>query len=311
MESGGREQVLSEIITEVERLRSQGDYEQAQVVLEEALRKLSGERPPALLLAQAELFALRGSVDRAKEVLEEIGQAELEERDRLRLSLVRATVDRQEGRLTDAQGEAERVLARARELADEGLACQALYLLGQVELMGGRLAEALNHLEEARAKAEVLGDRRSLAGISLKLAELMAQRGDFAKALELAEQAREIYRELGLAIQEERTLYSMGRIARRSGDLKRAEELLGRALELSRKLDLTYDSALVSQQLALVMLDQDRQDEAEGYLDAARQIYLRLGMEERAKVIEEALKELAVKRLKGRDPSKEFGRPGI
>ena len=311
METKDGEQVVDEILAEVERLRHRGDYEKAQVVLEEALRKLAGERPPALLLAQAELFALRGSVDRAREVLEEIGQSELEERDRLRLSLVQATVDRQQGKVADARREAEQVLSRARELGEAKLICQALYQLGQAELMGGELEAARQHLEEALKEAEKLGDRRTAAAISLKLAELLAQRGEYAQALELASSAERTYRELGLEIQRERTLYQMGRIARRAGELARAKELLSEALELSRRLELTYDSALVSQQLALVMLDQDRQDEAEGYLDAARQIYLRLGMEERARVIEEALRELAVKRLKGRDPSKEFGRPGI
>jgi len=91
--------------------------------------------------------------------------------------------------------------------------------------------------------------------------------GDHEKALELFLDAGKTAARLGDIRDELRWINNAGAIYDDTGDLTRAEQTYRQALTLARQTDSKEDVAAALQEIALVLVESGKLDDASAYLD--------------------------------------------
>jgi CHAT domain-containing protein/tetratricopeptide (TPR) repeat protein len=219
--------------------------EQAQALLEEALKLAKGEAKRPLALAQA---------------------------------LYNAGADWYGvGQLVVAEQLFQRALAIQEKLAPNSLdVARTLNGLGLVAQVRGDLAAAERYLQQALAIDEKLAPNSLDVASTLHNLGLVAlDRGDLAAAERYLQQALAIYEKLAPnSLQVANTLHNLGTVALDRGDLAVAEQLYQQALAIREKLaPNSLDVASTLHNLGLVALDRGDLAAAERYLQQALAIF--------------------------------------
>jgi CHAT domain-containing protein/tetratricopeptide (TPR) repeat protein len=222
--------------------------EQAQALLEEALKLAKGEAKRPLALAQAlhkagadwygvgQLVVAEQLFQRALAIQEKLAPNSLEMASTLNNL---GSVARNRGDLARAEQLFQQALAIYEKLAPNSLEMAiTLNNLGNVAANRGDLARAEQLFQQALAIFEHLAPNSlQVAGTLHNLGNVAANRGDLARAEQLYQQALAIYEKLAPnSLQVASTLHTLGSVAANRGDLARAEQYYQQALAIREKL---------------------------------------------------------------------------
>jgi class 3 adenylate cyclase/tetratricopeptide (TPR) repeat protein len=254
-----------------EALLEVGEFPWAEVFLEEAIdaRHVGDVLVPAL----AELLLLRlkaqaGSAERWSErLVEEASRTianDVEGDDAMLATIWRllAWAHGTSGRYGLATVAAERAIEHARRANDGRQIRLAAAHYALAALHGPTpVPEAIRRCEEIAADAR--GDRRTEGVVTSTLAPLIAMGGDFDRARRLCADARVMLQELGPTVVGSSTSLEASRVERLAGDFAAAERELRRDYEALTALGEKYLLSTVAAELARVLYDQARFEDAE------------------------------------------------
>ncbi len=170
----------------------------------------------------------------------------------------------------------EEAVDRAREAADLELLGRARRTLANHLLRLGRVDEAEPLLHQARAASSAAGDGVGEATVLELLGEAAGKRGDPAGAEACLEAARAGYRTAGSRSGLLRAGIRLGDVVRGAGDPARAAALYREAADLGEAIG-SGDAAFAAVNLALLLVDSGRWDEARLRLERARAEFERQG----------------------------------
>ena len=255
-----------------EALLEVGEFPWAELFLEEAIDAHREE--DGLVSALAELLLLRlkahaGSAERWSERLVEQASKMLEESDGQDDDARLATIWRllawahgTSGRYGLATGAAERAMEYARDASDGRQLRLAAVHYAMAALHGPTpVPEAIQRCEELAAEAQ--SDRRTQGIVTGALAVLLAMRGDFDSARRLATESQALIDDLGSTVSGASMSLETAWVERLAGDLPAAERQLRRDYESLSELGERYFLSTVAGELARVLYEQGRVDEAE------------------------------------------------
>jgi CHAT domain-containing protein/tetratricopeptide (TPR) repeat protein len=222
--------------------------EQAQALLEEALKLAKGEAKRPLALAQAlynagadwygvgQLVVAEQLFQRALAIREKLAPNSLDVADTLH-NLGNVAANR--GDLARAEQLFQQALAIREKLAPNSLqVASTLNNLGNVAFSRGDLARAEQLYQQALAIFDKLAPNSLDVARALgNLGNVARNRGDLARAEQLYQQALAIFENLAPnSLQVATTLNNLGLVAWERGDLARAEQLFQQALAIREKL---------------------------------------------------------------------------
>jgi class 3 adenylate cyclase/tetratricopeptide (TPR) repeat protein len=255
-----------------EALLEVGEFPWAEVFLEEAID--AGNEGHGLGPGLAELLLLRlkaqaGSAERWSERLVEEASQMIEHPGAEADDALLATIWRllawahgTSGRYGLATGAAERAMEHARRVNDARQIRRAAAQYAIAALHGPTpVPEAIRRCEEIAAEAQ--GDRRTVGLVSSTLAPLLAMRGNFDEARSVYLDAQAVLAELGRTVVGASTSLATCLVERLAGDLSAAERELRRDYEALTELGEKYLRSSVAGELARVMYEQGRFEEAE------------------------------------------------
>jgi len=263
-----------------------GDLDRATAIFNECERTLqklpvSEDSNRKLLTAQlqnnrGEVQYLRGdlkgsmqSFDRALAGLRSLGDRRGEAL--VHLNLGYSYLD--SGRTTEATQEFDSALSGWRELSDQRGEARALTARGELfTLLGDRYAAADSH-NTARALFRLIGDRQGEAVTSNGLAKVFEDLNRKQEALDNYSLAMRLNHDIGNRDSEAVGAYYVGRVSRDLGDLPRALDYLNESLALCRKLGKKRIEALVSMDLAPILIKQQKLNEAEKVYQSTLRYY--------------------------------------
>ena len=254
-------------------LTQTGEFAWAEIFLGEAI-ETAGRHGMGALAAEARLaqlttqrFAGGGEANWCEAVLKELESAVplLEEgSDHRRLGKAwRLAIDAYgiSYRFGDAAAAAERAVKHARLGGDERGAAAAATAYAMAALYGPTpVAEAIARCEETLA--ETAGNRKVHAFVTLLMAPLYAMSGEFATGRRLYREAWSSFEELGAKLFAARTSLQSGVVEVLAGDLSAAERELRRDYETLEEMGERYLRPTVAANLALVLCQEGRFDEA-------------------------------------------------
>jgi predicted ATPase/class 3 adenylate cyclase len=223
---------------------TQGDYDQAAGLAEEALR----------------LY---------REAANQHGVA-------LALNLV-GVVARNQGDYARAAALLEESVAIARGLEDRWPLGEALNMLGVLARRQRDHARAKALLTEALALWRAVGDKDGLATCLGHLGVIARTEGDYARAQQLHEESLALRRELGDRVALISSLTSLGTIAMNLGDYPYARTLFQECLALAPLVGDKPGTAAALGNLAIVAHLERAEDEAEALIDEAEELWRRFG----------------------------------
>jgi transcriptional regulator with XRE-family HTH domain len=170
---------------------------------------------------------------------------------------LKASLRRTQGRLEEALALHEQALARpgASLMRAELLASKA-YTLDEA----GDVQGVLSTLEEAAQNLSGKEDPRLLLSIRHNLVDALSKAGRFEEGKELLGEAKRLAFQVGTDLDVGRMQWTEGRIEAGLGDLDLGTSLLLRARGIMVAKGIALDTALVSLELALLYLQQDRKD---------------------------------------------------
>jgi class 3 adenylate cyclase/tetratricopeptide (TPR) repeat protein len=259
------------VVVEMSEVAADAEREGAKKVQGRALTALA----EAILHHRADAITARRLSAQAVEVLADVDHADV----RFEALWVSAQVAGWLGDYAEQHRWATAALAAAREAERKDL--EAIVLHGLVTTQVTRLetAEAAPLLERAIELAEESGSLLSRASVlSVKgWLELVSESPVEAEADFTA--ARELYSELGNSTREAVTTMMVGRAAFAQGHVDRAEKLLRDAVRALKGLGDRGSLCEAQRALAMVLVEQDRLDEAERMALEARET---VGPEDRA-----------------------------
>ena len=164
--------------------------------------------------------------------------------------------------LTLAAQAAERAMTHARLAGDARQARRAASHYAMAALHGPTpVSEAIRRCKEIAEESR--GDRRTEGFVRSTLAPLHAMRGDFEEARRLYTEAQSMLAELGRTVLGSSTSLSSCGVERLAGDLAAAERELRRDYQSLTELGEKYLLSTVAGELARVLYEQMRFDEAE------------------------------------------------
>jgi class 3 adenylate cyclase/tetratricopeptide (TPR) repeat protein len=256
-----------------EALMESGEFPWAELFLDEAVRCGDGD---GLIPAEAELLLLRvkgqaGAPERWSERLvpaaaraiarfEEGGHHAALARGCRLLAWAHGTSLRY-GRAAEA---AEQAVEHARLAGDARQRRRAAYQYAVTALHGPTpVPEAIRRCEEIVAEAE--GDRTTAGLVRSVLAYLYAMNGDFGQARRLYTDARALLEEVGGTVVAASTSLESCGVERLAGDSTAAERELRRDYAALKKVGEKYFLSTVAAELARVLYDQARCDEADAF----------------------------------------------
>jgi len=132
----------------------------------------------------------------------------------------------------------------------------------------GDWASALTALAEAADRFELLGHRRGVARCTLQLGMAARLAGQRQRTEGAFRDALDHFVKLGDPLGELRCVNGLGELARDRGDLVQAERSYRRAIELAERCDLEGQGVIPTVNLALVLMEQERADDAQWALDS-------------------------------------------
>ena len=255
-----------------EALLEVGEFPWAELFLEEAIEaKHDGD---GLAPALAELFLLRvkaqaGSAERWSERLVEEASQMLahsggEDNDAMLATIWRllAWAHGTSCRFGLATGAAERAIDHARRAHDSRQTRLAAGHYALAALRGPTpVLEAIERCEEIVLEAQ--GDRRTQGVVKSTLATLLAMRGEFERARDLARDAQALLDDLGPTVSSASSSLEIAWLERLAGQLEAAERELRRDYDALTELGERYFLSTVAGELARVLYEQGRVDEAE------------------------------------------------
>jgi CHAT domain-containing protein/Flp pilus assembly protein TadD len=150
---------------------------------------------------------------------------------------------------------------------DRSLEANASLNLGFVALQIGHFDEAIDWSKTAYRVGSELGAEGTAQLASGNLGWAYFELGDHEKALELFLDAGKTAARLGDIRDELRWINNAGAIYDDTGDLTRAEQTYRQALTLARQTDSKEDVAAALQEIALVLVESGKLDDASAYLD--------------------------------------------
>ncbi len=255
-----------------EALLEVGEFPWAELFLEEAIetrRDRDGLVPRLAELLLLRLKAQAGSAERWSERLVEEASHMIEqpgggEDDALLATIWRllAWAHGTSGRYGLATVAAEQAMEHARRVNDSRQIRRAAAQYAIAALHGPTpVPAAIRRCEEIAAEAQ--GDRRTVGLVSSQLAPLLAMRGDFDEARRLYVDAQAMLDELGRTVVAASTSLSTCLVERLAGDLSAAERELRRDYEALTELGEKYLRSSVAAELARVLYEQERFEDAE------------------------------------------------
>ncbi|MFH1688782.1 MAG: protein kinase [Candidatus Eisenbacteria bacterium] len=276
--------------------RRQGDYEDARVLLEEALeisQETGDRRGVAESLWHLGVVAWReGDASGARAVYErslasarDLSDGQLVSRCLNSMAALEEDWDTRHGLYLES-------LELARGLQDRDGEAVVLCNLGSMASNAGRYEEGLSLLERGLASYRELGQPRGVAVALLSVADVAADVGDLERARPRAEEGLRLTRKLGARHWESYALSILGRVARLEGDLERARELFEENLPIAEEAgDRSEAHAFLG--LGLVFLDLGDYDRARGFLVESLRLYWKHMFERGAADAIEGLARLA------------------
>jgi class 3 adenylate cyclase/tetratricopeptide (TPR) repeat protein len=263
-----RDELLAELAG---ALIEAGEFDRAETVLQEAAEsgdELVAARGRVQLLMLRDARGSGGS----PEATEAEARAAIETFERhgdnwglARAWLLLGEVGNQRGWRGEMREGAARSAEHALMAGDPRAEAEALRLYGGALVYGGTPAdEGIAQLERILERGDL--NRMVEAALIAPLSTLKAMRGDFDEARALLERVRQIYADLGLAVQQARLGFMSSRVERLAGKLETAECEQRRSCELFWKMGERGRYAGIALELAGVLCDLGRLDEAETIL---------------------------------------------
>ena len=255
-----------------EALLEVGEFPWAELFLEEAIdarRDRDGLIPALSELLLLRVKAQAGSAERWSERLVEeasqmLAQSDEEDDDAMLATIWRllAWAHGTSCRFGLATRAAERAIDHARRAHDGRQTRLAAGHYALAALRGPTpVLEAIERCEGIILEAR--GDRRTQGVVKSTLATLLAMRGEFERARELARDAQALLDDLGPTVSSASSSLEIAWLERLAGELEAAERELRRDYDALTELGERYFLSTVAGELARVLYEQGRVNEAE------------------------------------------------
>ncbi|HVR99003.1 MAG TPA: hypothetical protein VMW27_20455 [Thermoanaerobaculia bacterium] len=190
-----------------------------------------------------------------------------------RLFDVQASLDADRRRFDAAADELDAVYAFHRRQGDDHMAGRALISKGVYSGYSGRTEEAIRLLRRGLARIDADRDPGLTTAALHNQVRLLVDSGRFREARTLLWQNRPQIEQIGGQVRQLKVRWMEGQIHAGLGELDRAEQALRDAKKGFRQADLLYKEALTSLELATVLLQQGRADEARGLVVEAAEVF--------------------------------------
>ena len=175
-----------------------------------------------------------------------------------RLHALKASLRREQRRFDEALRLLDRALAAD---TDHSLAVTILINKANVLEQTGDLDQAITLLKETAPRAEALDDPRLLLCVRHNLVDALSKAGRYREAQVLLPQAERLAREVGSDLDRLRLSWTAGRIFGGLGERDRARIMLQTVRQEFIDRAIPYDTALVSLDLAKLLLAEQRLEE--------------------------------------------------
>lgn len=169
-----------------------------------------------------------------------------------------------------------------QKLGDQHLAGRVLVKMGLFTSDAGRDVEALDILKKSLTLVDPKKDPTLVFAANLNILLILVDLREFDEARKQLFYLRPLQPHAGGRINELRLHWLEGRIDANSGKLSRAENVFQRVREDFSHLNRANDSALVSLDLAAVLLAQKKASEATEVVTAAYKVFAALGIQREA-----------------------------
>ena len=176
---------------------------------------------------------------------------------------------------------------------DKGTDLFLFYKATTLDIMG-RCKEAIPLYEEGLKLAQKQGDQKAVAGYYVNLGTAFHTLGQLDQALANDLAAYEIFKNLDLKQNLSKVLNNIAVIYRNQGKPDRAEAIYKESLAIKETLKDTLGMAVSFQNLASLINQNNRENEALDYLQKALQIYEKLGRKNDAASCYAALGQLHI-----------------
>lgn len=177
---------------------------------------------------------------------------------------LKASYLRDQRRFVEAADTLDRVIALYRAANDRHLVGRALIKKAQLFRDSGELEQAIVALAEAQDLLDAEGSPKLAFTLKNNLALYLSEIGRADEASQLLPELRELSRRVGSRLDRLRFLWVEGLICSRLGQHALAEAVLRQARDGFIDAGIGYDAALVSLDLAQLLLETDRGQEAKG-----------------------------------------------
>ncbi|MGK2850557.1 MAG: adenylate/guanylate cyclase domain-containing protein [Candidatus Limnocylindrales bacterium] len=175
------------------------------------------------------------------------------------------------GRYDDASAAAERMIDHALAAGEQRLVARGASAYASTAVISSKpVDEVFTRLEQLLR--DVAGDRKAEGRLALELAQVHAMRGEFEEAQQLVRRGQELIWDLGPSISAMTTSIQSARVFILAGDLHAAEAELRRDDERLAAINETYFRSTITTDLARVLWDEGRADEAAAFCDIAERI---------------------------------------
>lgn len=186
------------------------------------------------------------------------------------------------GRLLEHSGDLEAALdllqlGLERSQGHKNLRASCLSRLSQVHLRQGQLEAAERCARQGLELLEQLGDRQDQADMLQSLASILRNQGHLSDAATMLNEAIEISRDEGCFRSQARQINSLAEVFRADGRLSDALDCYKEAGSLAHQLEDALLMGIITCNSGLVLLEMERMDEAEPYLEEADDQFRRAG----------------------------------
>jgi tetratricopeptide (TPR) repeat protein len=172
------------------------------------------------------------------------------------------------GRYSQGAEAVQKSLEHARLAGNERLAAKAVKFLGSLALYGSTpVPQCIEQCE--RAVQDGVGDRQIEAGLLCMLASLRAMNGELDTARRLYQEGRAMLRDLGEGVRAAASAIYVALVELRGGDLSVAEREVRADYEFLERAGENYHRSGIAAQLAQIIRDQGRDEDALPLLEAA------------------------------------------
>lgn len=246
---------------------------------------------------RANALRLRGEAQDALWAIDEaernFRQQPIPEFDLAAADYVRATVLVETDRVPDALALAQQAAVTFLDFGDTSREIHARIVEAAALLNLGRTRESREVYLSLLKPLQEIGESRTLALVFLNIAQTSVAINDTNLASVYFLQAATLFREFGMAGEEANARWGLGRLMAASGRFEEALDRLRAARVEIEKLGFSGDAALVSLDLAEVLLALDRPAEIPGICRSLVERFTRAGSTERALRALSYLKEAA------------------